>query len=108
MERLFEILDNIIKENSLKSISSITVSIGEMRQVIPESFRLAFLSLKKDTAAEKADLIMEFVPVKIRCSICGRESRVKDNIYLCPFCSSVDTEVTEGDEITIKHIEAEK
>jgi hydrogenase nickel incorporation protein HypA/HybF len=108
MERLFEILEEIIKSRRIIKINSVTVSIGEMRQVMPESFQLAFDAFQKGTAAEYADLIMEFVPVKIRCDECREKSFIQDNIYLCPLCGAVNTEVIEGNEILIKSIDGEQ
>ena len=75
---------------------------------MPESFQLAFDTLKKGTAAENADLVMEFIPVKIRCDECGEKGFIQDNIYLCPYCGAVDTEVIEGDEILIKWIDGDQ
>lgn len=105
MKRLFEVLEEIGEANRLIEISEVTVSIGGVRQVIPETFRMAFDACKQNTIAHSAGLVMELVPITIECEACGTEAVVTDNIFFCRHCGSGKINIIEGSDIMIKSIE---
>ena len=51
-------------KHNITKIESITLRIGEMRQVIPDTLIFAFEILSKDTPLEGAKLIVENIPTK--------------------------------------------
>ena len=108
VENLFDIIDEISEENKLIKISKVIVQLGAMRAVIPESFQFAFDTIKKDTIAKDAKLIMELIPIKLHCRTCGVNSIVEDHVFFCPRCQSQDIEVIEGEDIIISSLEGDK
>ena len=107
MTSLFNILEDIAKENNLSKIYKVTLSVGKMRQVVPVAMEMAFTAVTNGTIAEGAKLELESVPVKMRCSTCSREFNVDHNIFICPECESAKLELIQGDELIIKNIEGE-
>ncbi|MDR3237483.1 MAG: hydrogenase maturation nickel metallochaperone HypA [Spirochaetia bacterium] len=104
---LFDILQNIAKENNLKKIYKVTILAGRMRQIVPTAMEMAFTAVTAGSLAEGAKLEIEVVPIKMRCVSCSEEFSVWHNIYICPSCESAKLELLQGDELIVKNIEGE-
>lgn len=104
---LFDALMGIARENHLKRIYRVTLSVGKMRQIVPAAMDMAFAAVTAGTIAEKAELVIESIPVRMRCASCGTEFAVESNVFLCPECGSARLELLEGQELIIKNIEGE-
>jgi hydrogenase nickel incorporation protein HypA/HybF len=107
VSNLFEIMERIAAENNLKKISSVTLSVGKMRQVVPVAMDMAFEAITKGTLAEGAKLQLEFVPIRMKCASCKSEFDVESHVYICPGCESGLLELIEGQELLIKSMEGE-
>lgn len=107
MSELFSSLLEIARANSLVSISIVKVSVGRMRQIVPESFTFAFDVLKKGTIAKDARLDITVLPVKAECSGCDHIFEVEKNIFQCPCCKSGHVRLIQGKEIILNTIEGD-
>ena len=90
-----------------RSVKKITLNIGELAGVLPESLSFCFEHLAKSTIAEHAVLAINRIPVKAICSQCRINFAVKDNRYLCPRCGKTTIELTSGRELQIAQLEVE-
>ena len=97
-------LEEIAKENHLQSISQVTLQIGKLRQIVPEFLQFAFETAAENSLAKNAKLIIEEVPIKMRCKSCNKEFTVKHHTYICPKCHAASLEILCGKEILIKNI----
>jgi len=86
-------------------IESITLKIGLLSGVEPLLLEPAFPLASAGTLAEKAKLIIESLPVKIRCLQCGAESDPPPNRLLCQHCGHWQTQLLGGDEMLLASIE---
>lgn len=110
--RIAEDLQKIILEvagtGNLKKVSIINLQFGEMVQIVPEIFRIAFEEASRSTIVEGAELKIEVTSVKLRCLNCLREYEIlSENKYECVNCDSNDMEIIQGKELLIKSIEGE-
>ena len=62
----------------------------------------------KDTALAGAELIIEEIPVRIRCRDCQAEWRVETPVFRCRECDSGSVEIVSGRELDIRSIEIEE
>ncbi len=104
------ILDIIISkcsESGGRTIDSVRVRIGKAAGVLPDSLQFAFDAAKETTIAEKAELVIDNVPVGGRCNECKKEFTVPDVQYVfdCPLCGSKSFEITSGREMEIVDME---
>ena len=90
---------------NITKVESITLKIGEMRQVIPDTLLFAFEILSKNTPLEGAELIIESVPTKGRCKKCGQESIVENWLRTCSHCGGGNIEIISGRELEIVEFE---
>ncbi len=106
----FSVVANIIKTAEktaanvgLKQVSSIKMSVGQLRQLDPDTLNFAFQAASKGTIVEGAKLEIENVPVLLACKKCGSQSEVEE-AYFCPVCENVDVEIIQGKEIIMESI----
>jgi hydrogenase nickel incorporation protein HypA/HybF len=104
---LFEILEEKAKEQKAKKVTSVKVKVGALSGVVPEFLRTAFDVYKKDTIADEAELIIEEVPLKIKCQKCGAEIVKDDFVFLCEKCASRELKPLAGTELLLEKIELE-
>ena len=102
-----EIIDIIQQETikrKLKSISEVGVSIGAISGIDPEALSFSFEAAAINSPLAKTKLVIEQVPVKGRCRLCGKYMQIDDFIFLCPHCDSTDIDITQGEEINLQYL----
>ena len=105
---------NIIEKEYLKGekgrIQTIALKIGEFSGVVPDALEFAFEAIKSDSDIyDNAKLIMDIVPFKVKCNICGNEFKPDMEYFLqCPKCKSKDTEIISGKELYVDYIELDE
>ena len=107
-EELARIVTKVASDENLKVVTRVKVQFGEMIQVVPDIFRFAFSEAVKGTNAEQAEVVLEIVPIVLRCNICRKEFGIADLTFRCMNCQSVDLEIMHGKEMFIKSLEGEK
>lgn len=102
---VFDLLSEIMSEQSLKKISTVTVEIGELSGILPDYFNECWKVARLDTAFASTDLILQFIPAVALCA-CGTEYEMTKNSRVCPACHKTDYTIKHGREFTVKQIEA--
>lgn len=104
-----EIVDGAVGEarrQGAGKVTAVTVRIGVLRGVEPESLRLFYDHLRRDTIAEEAPLHIEEEPVQVHCDACGELA--SDAFRLsCPSCGREGVRVSGGDSLRLLSIEIE-
>jgi len=106
---ILEIVETQCRENDCAAVKSVTVKLGRAAGVMPDSLRFAFDSLKEETSAKDAALVIEEVPIGGSCHACGRDIESPDarRIFICPHCGSDRVEITRGREMEVAEMEIE-
>jgi hydrogenase nickel incorporation protein HypA/HybF len=80
----------------------VRVTIGALRQVVPESLSFCWTLVRDYEDMPDAELELEFVTAEVRCRSCGQNSTITSQwSLLCPHCESADVEVLRGDEFLV-------
>ena len=101
-------IERAIAGRDIESVEEVSLTIGIMRQVVPEMLETAFGAVAMGTPAEGARLRMEFVAVAGRCRACGSRFEPTADSFLCPRCGQADAEITEGDDIVLTSLTCEE
>lgn len=102
-----EELNNVIKENDVKELISVTLNIGESSGVEENYFRVCWDAAIKDTPIKNTKLKINMLPSEGRCLSCGSIFNLKENNYTCPNCKSNNAYTPiNGKDIEIVEIEA--
>ncbi len=92
--------------NALR-VTKITLSIGEMTEVIQEALDFAFQVMSEGTLSEGAQLEVHTIKPRSLCLDCGREFDHDRFHRTCPYCESYSTELVRGRELDIDSIEVD-
>lgn len=107
IQDLFKVLIKIATDKKLRKVNIVNIKIGKLRQVVPDFLQFAFENVAKGTIAENAKLVIEFIPITMRCNSCGKEFTVEEDTYFCPDCESGDLTLISGKELILESIEGE-
>ncbi len=88
-----------------RRVVEVTVEIGELSGVVPESVEFCFAACTKKTTLEGARLIIERIPAYGRCEACGTDYRLQAHFDPCPGCGGYRVVVNSGEELRVKELE---
>jgi hydrogenase nickel incorporation protein HypA/HybF len=100
------VLETAKKEN-ISKVTKVNIIFGQLIQIVPDIFRFAFEETVRNSVAEDAELIIEVLPVEMKCINCGNDFQMIENRFSCNVCNSTDLEIIHGKELFIKSIEGE-
>jgi hydrogenase nickel incorporation protein HypA/HybF len=88
-------------------VARINLKVGKLSAVVTDSLRFCFEIVTKDTPLEGAELAVEEIPIRARCSECGTEWTIERPVFVCQNCNSGAVELLSGRELDIDSIEIE-
>ncbi|MEJ2635330.1 MAG: hydrogenase maturation nickel metallochaperone HypA [Calditrichia bacterium] len=106
-ESVLEIVQESMHKNDARKLLSVTVEIGELTAVIPESLEFCFQAITENSAYKGADLKIVNVPLQGLCRKCDTEFHIEKYQFICPACQSNDVKVTGGQELNVTELEVE-
>jgi hydrogenase nickel incorporation protein HypA/HybF len=106
-EDLSAIVSEVAGMENLSKVTRVNIAFGQMIQIVPEIFEFAFSETVRNSVAEFAELNIEIIPLKMKCTHCGNDFQVTENRFSCNICNSTDLEIISGKELFIKSIEGE-
>jgi hydrogenase nickel incorporation protein HypA/HybF len=98
------ILDTVKRHAGRRRVTQVNVTIGALRQVVPESLEFYFGIVSRDTVCDGAALTHNLVPARARCDGCGREWELTLPNFQCDECGGAGRPV-RGEEFEIESIE---
>jgi hydrogenase nickel incorporation protein HypA/HybF len=88
-------------------VRSIQVKIGELSGVDVEALRFAWEIARAGTALAASELVIERVPLRVRCPQCGRTRTPEMQAIACPDCAEAEQEILAGRELELVSLEVE-
>jgi hydrogenase nickel incorporation protein HypA/HybF len=92
-------------QHQAQRVCLIVVQVGPLGGVEPDLLSHAFTIARAGTVAADAELVLETLPVRIRCQQCGAESEVEANHLCCNACGDWHTQLLSGDELLLARVE---
>jgi hydrogenase nickel incorporation protein HypA/HybF len=103
------IVNTVEKHAAGRPVSVVSMRIGALRQVVPDTLEFYFGFVSKGTVCERARLEQELIPARLRCGACEREWEIELPVFMCPDCGSAGrVEVASGDEFEVESIVVEE
>lgn len=102
------VLNTVVKHAGERRVSLVTLRVGRLRQVVPDTLEFYFEFVARETICEGARLELEIVEASLRCSPCARQWAIEIPAFRCPTCGGSDVEVASGDEFEVESIEIEE
>jgi hydrogenase nickel incorporation protein HypA/HybF len=101
------VVDTVLKHAAGRRVTAVSLRVGHLRQVVPDSLAFYFELVSRETLCEGARLEQELVPARLRCDGCGREWDPEDAWFRCTACGGPG-EVIAGNELEVESIEVEE
>ena len=101
-------IESIAAEEQAAAVDVVIVRIGPLSGIEAHLLSQAFPLAAAGTVAEKAELIVEALPIKVKCQLCGAETEAKPNRLVCGECGDYHTQLLSGDEMLLASLELVK
>jgi hydrogenase nickel incorporation protein HypA/HybF len=101
------VVATVEKHAAGRRVGAVRMTVGALRQVVPDSLDFYFGIVSRGTVCEGATLEQSLVQARVRCSSCGEERDLDMPVFLCPACGGT-CEVVTGDELEVESIEVEE
>ena len=101
------ILDAAVGHADGRRVTRVEVTVGALRQVVPDSLAFHFEVLARGTPCEGAGLRQRVTPARLRCE-CGHEWELAEPSFRCPRCGGGRPRVLSGEELLVESIEVEE
>jgi hydrogenase nickel incorporation protein HypA/HybF len=89
-------------------VVNVEITVGHLRQVVPDSLEFAWDLVTDGTALDGAGLKTDYVAASAHCRACGSEGELTAFPALCQACGSLDVEVSGGDELLVEALVLEE
>jgi hydrogenase nickel incorporation protein HypA/HybF len=103
---LMRILLDEAECHGVRSITRVWLKVGRLQAVEPRALQACFGMFAEGTLAEGAELIIEHVPVQVRCTVCLDEFQVEGFHLRCARCGSVEVQILRGKELYVESFDA--
>ena len=107
-QSLLDQVETIALERNAQCVTSIVVAMGPLSGVEVQLLKNAYPIASAGTVAENAELVIEYLPVRVECTQCGSVSDVLPNKLICKQCGDWRTILVSGDEMMLMSVELEK
>ena len=106
-QALMNQVESIAVQRNARSVVSIVVGMGPLSGVEAQLLKHAYPVASAGTVGEGAELVIEDLPVRIKCTQCGNESDALPNKLVCKACGDWRTTLISGDELILMRVELE-
>ena len=102
---LMQQVERVAREHHAGGVGRIVLQVGPLSGVEAPLLQRAWPLAATGTVAEDAELLIETVPVTVRCTECDVVSEVAPNRLLCASCGDFRTHLVSGDEMLLATME---
>lgn len=102
------ILHKALSHAEGQPVTSVTVRVGHLRQVVPDALQFSWEVVTDSSALKGAALVIEQVPAVIECTSCGERTTLDMPIMSCGACESFDVTLLSGEELVVVSMEIDE
>ena len=102
---LVQQLEQLAAEHQARGCKTVRLQIGPLSGIEPQLLQQAFPIASADSRARDATLVIEVMPVRVRCNSCGAETDAVPNNLSCGLCHDWHTQLLSGDEMFLHSVE---
>jgi hydrogenase nickel incorporation protein HypA/HybF len=102
------VLNTALKHAGDRPVELVSLRVGGLRQVVPDSLRFYWEIVARGTACEGAELKLTEIGVRLRCLECAHDWEATIPAFRCPRCTSAQVTIVAGEELEVDYIEVEE
>lgn len=107
-QSIIDQVTQVAEQHRGSAVDKIYLQVGPLSGVEPQLLRSAFPIARVNSVASHAELVINTLPVRVVCTVCGAESEVTPNRLLCGSCGDWQTKLVSGDELLLERIELQR
>jgi hydrogenase nickel incorporation protein HypA/HybF len=104
---IYNVINEKVKEYGVSRVIQVKLIVGELTGVEDMTMKSCFEMYVQATPLEGAGLVIERVPIKVRCRECGYEYETKIPFSECAVCGKKSYLIISGKEFYIDSLEVE-
>ena len=108
MREVYRIVSNNARLDNTKRLISVTLRVGEMRDLVGHLVQTYWNYITKGTNAEGSIIKLSVIPTTCKCNKCGYVYAVKImemDVLCCPACRFDKATLLTGNEMSIEEVE---
>jgi hydrogenase nickel incorporation protein HypA/HybF len=102
------IVCEVVAPHERSRIRTITVDVGAMSGVVPDSLAFCFEAIADELRLPPRALRVRRIDFRCSCRACCKEFTSDLGLVICPSCGGTDTEVRSGRELRVATIDVEE
>jgi len=102
------VLNTVVKHAGERRVVLVSLRVGRLRQVVPDTLEFYFELVARGTVCEGARLEQEIVEASLRCDACESSWEIEVPAFRCPTCGGAEVTVASGNELEVESIEVEE
>jgi len=102
------IVNTAAKHADGRPVLVVSLTVGRLRQVVPQTLAFYFEMVARGTICEGAQLEQTVTPARLACARCQREWEIDFPSFSCPSCAAGDVSIVSGNEFEVESIEVEE
>ena len=99
------VVETVERHAQGRRVKVVTLTIGALRQVVPDSLSFYFEIVSRGRVCEGATLEQNLVEARVRCLPCDRAWTLDEPNFRCPDCGGSNVDVLSGTELEVDSIE---
>jgi hydrogenase nickel incorporation protein HypA/HybF len=104
VESLLEQVDRFVPDEG--RIDAVHLEVGQLEHLDGDVMQSAWTAITDDTSMAGSTLLIERVPLHVRCRACAHEYEPEDLAFLmCPKCHAVQPQVLSGSGVLLRSID---
>jgi len=107
-QSLMDQVESIALERDANRVTTIVIGMGPLSGVEAQLLKNAYPVASAGTVAQDAELVIESLPIRVKCNQCGSESDALPNKLTCKQCGDWRTTLISGDEMMLMSVELER
>jgi hydrogenase nickel incorporation protein HypA/HybF len=95
------VIDTVDGHAKGRNVRRVTVRIGHLRQVVPDSLQFSWEILVDGTPLAGCELEIDHVPAVVVCAMCAERTTLDLPVLMCGSCGSFEVRLISGEEFLI-------
>lgn len=102
------IVDTAVRHSGGRKVEVVNLTVGRLRQVVPDSLDFYFSLVASNTLCEGARLEQSVVEASLLCTSCDLRWTLEEPLFRCPSCAGSQVEIVSGNEFEVDTIVLEQ
>lgn len=107
VESIYAVIMEKVRKYGVNRVLKVKLIVGELTGIEDVYMKSCFAMFVEKTPIEGAELLIERIPVRVKCRACGNEYETKIPCSPCAVCGNDSIRILSGRELYIDSLEAE-